>query len=189
MSEVSKSSQAFRTISEVSEELGVPQHVLRFWETKFSSIRPMKRGGNRRYYRPEDVQMLQAINKLLYVDGYTIRGVQKLIRDKGIREIAAHHGSALPVESGSNGRSAAEPIVVENAGPSRAAAPSHPSPVLEAEVTNTAKLEFEPDPSIEQPTLFMPMPQRAEPSADVVDAIAKLNRVRASIQSALEKAG
>ena len=76
-----KSAAAFRTISEVAAELGVPTHVLRFWETKFSQIRPMKRGGGRRYYRPEDITLLKKIRALLYDDGYTIKGVQKLLRD------------------------------------------------------------------------------------------------------------
>ena len=80
-----KSATAFRTISEVSDDIGVPQHVLRFWETKFPAIKPLKRGGNRRYYRPEDVQLLQAINRLLYADGYTIKGVQKLLKERGPR--------------------------------------------------------------------------------------------------------
>jgi len=78
---VSKSPGAFRTIREVSEELDVPQHVLRFWETKFNQVRPLKRGGGRRYYRPEDVDLLRRIRSLLYADGYTIRGVQKLMRE------------------------------------------------------------------------------------------------------------
>ncbi len=76
-----KSASAFRTISEVSDDLQVPQHVLRFWETKFSEVRPMKRGGNRRYYRPEDIELLRRIRDLLYSDGYTIKGVQKLLRE------------------------------------------------------------------------------------------------------------
>lgn len=76
-----KSATAYRTISEVSEALDVPQHVLRFWETKFSQVRPLKRGGGRRYYRPEDIQLLQKIQKLLYEDGYTIKGVQRLLRE------------------------------------------------------------------------------------------------------------
>ncbi|MEG3617362.1 MerR family transcriptional regulator [Magnetovibrio sp. PR-2] len=74
-----KSDQAFRTISEVAEELDLPQHVLRFWETKFHQISPMKRGGGRRYYRPEDVSLLERIKGLLHQDGYTIKGVQKLL--------------------------------------------------------------------------------------------------------------
>ena len=77
-----KSEAAFRTISEVSEDLDVPQHVLRFWESRFQTIRPLKRGGGRRYYRPEDVQLLRRIRDLLYKDGYTIRGVQKLLREQ-----------------------------------------------------------------------------------------------------------
>ncbi|BBK42385.1 hypothetical protein STVA_24050 [Allostella vacuolata] len=76
-----KSAAAFRTISEVAEELDIPQHVLRFWETKFGQIRPLKRGGGRRYYRPEDVLLLQRIRRLLYDEGYTIKGVQRLLRD------------------------------------------------------------------------------------------------------------
>jgi len=82
---VEKSADAFRTISEVADELEVPQHVLRFWETKFTQIRPMKRGGGRRYYRPEDVDLLRSIRGLLYDQGYTIKGVQKLIREGGLR--------------------------------------------------------------------------------------------------------
>lgn len=78
-----KSASAFRTISEVAAELDLPQHVLRFWETKFSVIRPMKRGGGRRYYRPEDITLLRRIGGLLYTDGYTIKGVQKLLREGG----------------------------------------------------------------------------------------------------------
>jgi len=77
-----KSEAAFRTISEVSEDLEIPQHVLRFWESKFPQIKPLKRGGGRRYYRPEDVQLLRRIRDLLYKDGYTIRGVQKLLKDQ-----------------------------------------------------------------------------------------------------------
>ncbi len=78
-----KSAAAFRTISEVAAELDLPQHVLRFWETKFNVIKPVKRGGGRRYYRPEDVALLRSIRDLLYTDGYTIKGVQKLLREGG----------------------------------------------------------------------------------------------------------
>lgn len=82
-----KSSTAFRTISEVSKELGVPQHVLRFWETKFNHINPLKRRGGRRYYRPEDVLLLRRIRDLRYNEGYTIRGVQRLFREGGVKRI------------------------------------------------------------------------------------------------------
>ena len=85
---VAKSAEAFRTISEVAAELDVPQHVLRFWESKFSQIKPMKRAGGRRYYRPADVDLLRGIRILLYSDGYTIKGVQKVLKEKGLRFVA-----------------------------------------------------------------------------------------------------
>ena len=78
---IEKSAQAFRTISEVATELDVPQHVLRFWESKFTQVRPLKRGGGRRYYRPEDIDLLRRIRSLLYDDGYTIKGVQRLLKE------------------------------------------------------------------------------------------------------------
>jgi len=84
-----KSANAFRTISEVADELGVQQHVLRFWETKFSQIKPMKRGGGRRYYRPEDVELLKLIQYHLHDKGFTIRGVQKLFREQGLKATIA----------------------------------------------------------------------------------------------------
>ncbi len=94
---VEKSPEAFRTISEVASELDVPQHVLRFWETRFSQIRPMKRAGGRRYYRPEDVDLLKGIRTLLYGEGYTIKGVQKILREKGVAHvIAIGRGEARP---------------------------------------------------------------------------------------------
>ena len=83
---VEKSASAFRTISEVADELEVPQHVLRFWETKFPQVRPLKRGGGRRYYRPEDVELLRQIRSLLYHEGYTIKGVQRLMREGSLKE-------------------------------------------------------------------------------------------------------
>src|SRR6202051_4228148 len=82
-----KSPEAFRTISEVAAELDVPQHVLRFWETKFTTIKPLKRGGGRRYYRPDDLDLLRGIRPLLYRDGLTIKGVQKILREQGPRYV------------------------------------------------------------------------------------------------------
>jgi len=79
-----KAPEAFRTISEVADEIDVPQHVLRFWESRFTQIRPMKRGGGRRFYRPEDVDLLRGVRHLLYGEGYTIRGVQRILREQGI---------------------------------------------------------------------------------------------------------
>ena len=92
-----KAAGAFRTISEVAGDLDVPQHVLRFWESKFSQVKPLKRGGGRRYYRPEDVDLLRGIRHLLYTDGYTIKGVQKLLRDHGTRSVR-DSGRALAEE-------------------------------------------------------------------------------------------
>ena len=90
-----KSPSAFRTISEVATDLDVPQHVLRFWETKFPQLKPLKRGGGRRYYRPEDVLLLQRVRDLLYRDGYTIKGVQRLLRD-GTRDTKEEAKPAAP---------------------------------------------------------------------------------------------
>jgi DNA-binding transcriptional MerR regulator len=84
-----KSPDAFRTISEVAEDLDVPQHVLRFWESRFRDIKPMKRGGGRRYYRPEDINLLRGIRHLLYGEGYTIRGVQRILREQGVKFVQA----------------------------------------------------------------------------------------------------
>src|SRR5580692_5060088 len=83
-----KSADAFRTISEVATELDVPQHVLRFWESRFAQIKPVKRAGGRRFYRPDDVDLLRGIRALLYVDGLTIRGVQKILKERGVRHVA-----------------------------------------------------------------------------------------------------
>jgi DNA-binding transcriptional MerR regulator len=90
---VTKGPQAFRTISEASDELGVPQHVLRFWETKFSFIRPMKRAGGRRFYRPHDIEILRGVRALLHDEGYTIKGVQRLHKDQGLKVLLAAGGA------------------------------------------------------------------------------------------------
>lgn len=97
-----KSSSAFRTISEVAEQLDLPQHVLRFWETKFSTVRPLKRGGGRRYYRPEDIDLIQQIRNLLYAEGYTIKGVQRLMREGQLKS----SGGAARVKARATGKSA-----------------------------------------------------------------------------------
>lgn len=120
-SKASKAPSAFRTISEVADGLGVQQHVLRFWETKFTQIRPLKRGGGRRYYRPEDVVLLEKIHHLLYTEGYTIKGVQKLLKGQG-------RGQAIAVS-----KPAAEETVVAAAAPApkaKAAAPERDRPGL-----------------------------------------------------------
>ena len=110
-----KSPEAFRTISEVAEALDVPPHVLRFWETRFAQVKPVKRGGGRRYYRPEDVELLRRIQSLLYKEGYTIKGVQRLLREArggavGVVEEGLHptDESALPAHGEAEGDEAHE---------------------------------------------------------------------------------
>jgi DNA-binding transcriptional MerR regulator len=100
-----KAPSAFRTISEVADDLRIPQHVLRFWETKFPQLKPLKRGGGRRYYRPEDIALLRRVSDLLYTQGYTIKGVQRLLREGGLDEaVAASNappaGAVEPPETG-----------------------------------------------------------------------------------------
>ena len=97
---VAKSPDAFRTISEVAEELDLPQHVLRFWETRFTQIRPLKRGGGRRLYRPDHVALLRGIKTLLYEDGMTIKGVQKVLRERGVKSVVALGRGELSGEGG-----------------------------------------------------------------------------------------
>ena len=121
-----KSPEAFRTISEVADELKVPKHVLRFWEAKFAQLKPMKRGGGRRYYRPEDVALLRGIRFLLYDDGYTIRGVQKILREQGPRFVMEQRPlpeeEARPADDDTRRRrrSCSEPGIHQAAGPWRA---------------------------------------------------------------------
>jgi DNA-binding transcriptional MerR regulator len=120
---VDKAPDAFRTISEVADDLKVPQHVLRFWESRFAQIKPMKRAGGRRYYRPDDVDLLRGIHHLLYGEGYTIRGVQRILRDQGLKFVQSvwQPGAEQPAhgpvdedsdqteESGANATGAAMP--------------------------------------------------------------------------------
>jgi len=107
-----KSASAFRTISEVADELRVQQHVLRFWESKFSQIKPLKRGGGRRYYRPEDVELLKNIYHLLYQEGYTIKGVQKLLQStRG--NLAGRIGEEAPAEQSADKKAELEAMLKE----------------------------------------------------------------------------
>jgi DNA-binding transcriptional MerR regulator len=118
-----KSAQAFRTISEVSEELDTPAHVLRFWESKFHQLNPLKRGGGRRYYRPADVALLKGIRALLYDEGLTIKGLQKVFRDRGAKYVVAVGAGAAAAPA----RDAAQDDLFEtstNAAPAEAAAPA-----------------------------------------------------------------
>jgi DNA-binding transcriptional MerR regulator len=94
-----KAPDAFRTISEVADDLDIPQHVLRFWETRFTQIKPMKRSGGRRYYRPDDVDLLRGIRRLLYGEGYTIRGVQRILKEQGIKAVQGLIEGSSPTPS------------------------------------------------------------------------------------------
>ncbi|MCK8783835.1 MerR family transcriptional regulator [Roseomonas sp. NAR14] len=113
---VRKAATAFRTISEVAEDLRIPQHVLRFWETKFPQLKPLKRGGGRRYYRPDDIALLRRISDLLYTQGYTIKGVQRLLREGGAEEGGEpdEHDLDLPLaEAGGDGLESLREILEE----------------------------------------------------------------------------
>lgn len=183
-----KSAEAFRTISEVASELDVPQHVLRFWESRFAQIKPVKRAGGRRYYRPDDIDLLKGIRALLYNDGFTIKGVQKVLKERGLRHVA---------EIGRGGKPGApEPVVIEKvvyvekpaAAPVRKARPTHlravpdtmslpffdePPPVREFPVLDAAPLAPVAAPVIE------PEPQIVEPvAAAVADGLAAEERAR-----------
>lgn len=106
-----KSPDAFRTISEVADDLDLPQHVLRFWETRFTQIKPLKRGGGRRYYRPDDVVLITGLKTLLYGQGYTIKGVQRILKEQGVRAVqAVGRGGALPAAAGAVTRSEPPPF-------------------------------------------------------------------------------
>ncbi len=126
-----KSASAFRTISEVAGELEVPQHVLRFWESKFIQVKPMKRGGGRRYYRPEDIDLLRSIRDLLYTDGYTIKGVQKLLREGGAKALAERQLPARPT---------VEPTPIDRTQAVVAPRPA-PAPAVAAEASEAAALK------------------------------------------------
>jgi DNA-binding transcriptional MerR regulator len=108
-----KAPDAFRTISEAADDLGLEQHVLRFWETRFSQIKPLKRGGGRRYYRPDDVDFLRGLKHLLHDQRYTIKGVQKIIKDQGAKAVAAiGRGQTLVAPLAANAAPAATPVIV-----------------------------------------------------------------------------
>ncbi|HAD83701.1 MAG TPA: MerR family transcriptional regulator [Brevundimonas sp.] len=110
---MAKSPKAFRTISEAADEVGAPQHVLRFWETKFDFVVPVKRAGGRRFYRPDDVMVLKAVRRLLHDEGLTIRGVQRLVQDQGLARLTAYADPAatLEIDSGDRAEAASEAAV------------------------------------------------------------------------------
>ncbi len=166
-----KSDAAFRTISEVSEDLDVPQHVLRFWESKFTQIKPLKRGGGRRYYRPEDLQLLKRIRDLLYKDGYTIRGVQKLLRDQSRGQILS--GESKPEVAPAK----AAPVVAEQ--PAEAVADPSPAPVsVPAQVPAVQpQLQLEATPRQERP-------KDSDIRTELKSLLAELEELRALLAAA-----
>lgn len=121
-----KSADAFRTISEVAQDLDLPQHVLRFWETRFSQIKPLKRGGGRRYYRPEDVELLRAIRHLLYGEGYTIKGVQRILKEHGARAVAQMALTGMAGHDVAPPQPGPEPVGREKTAPQAPPPPSGP---------------------------------------------------------------
>lgn len=132
MSSQDKSPDAFRTISEVADELDLPQHVLRFWETRFSQIKPLKRGGGRRYYRPDDVELLKGIRHLLYGEGYTIKGVQRILKEQGPRFVMqAWQGTGEGGDNLAAGSSGSEAAQEDGAAAQRIAADRLPEGVLD----------------------------------------------------------
>lgn len=162
-----KSAEAFRTISEVASELDVPQHVLRFWESRFTQIRPVKRAGGRRYYRPEDIDLLKGIRALLYGDGLTIRGVQKVLKERGLRHVA---------DLGRGELHTPEPQVIEKIVYIEKPVPvPTPKPAKKPRATHlravpdTLDLPFfdEPPPSREFPTLDAAPQPAVEPVAEL----------------------
>lgn len=184
-----KSPDAFRTISEVAEWLGVPTHVLRFWESRFTQVKPVKRAGGRRYYRPSDMALLGGIRKLLHEDGMTIRGVQKLLREQGVKHIAAlsppiDSDPALPSESadqaGSNvvsfGAGQEPKETIEDKAPAETAPTTAPDPISEPEtvghpdVAQTADtVQDSPTPDMEPDTSVVSEAPMAFPSSDTMD--------------------
>jgi DNA-binding transcriptional MerR regulator len=125
-----KAPDAFRTISEVAQELDIPQHVLRFWETRFAQIKPMKRSGGRRYYRPDDVDLLKGIRRLLYGEGYTIRGVQRILKEHGIKSVQGLADGSAAVSFGAMEETLGQAMMEE-------------TPVGEAEVEAEDDEEYE----------------------------------------------
>jgi DNA-binding transcriptional MerR regulator len=199
-----KSAEAFRTISEVALELDVPQHVLRFWESRFAQIRPVKRAGGRRYYRPEDIDLLKGIRALLYSDGFTIKGVQKVLKERGLRHVA---------EVGRGGPQQAAPqviekiVYVEKPAPVPAPVAKKPRPTHLRAVPVAISLPFfdepvaaapasEPEPVVLEPVIeAVEMPAEAERLDDVMAAedrerleelLDELTGLKARLQAARE---
>ena len=190
-----KSPDAFRTISEVAVDLDVPQHVLRFWESRFREIKPMKRGGGRRYYRPDDVSLLRGIRHLLYGEGYTIRGVQRIIREQGVKFVQA---AGHPVRTHTD----VDELIEEVEAPEAAAAEAERSrglfallPALLGDRNNEppepefSTEDLRPEPSSPSQRLVPPVPgQSAIPREDLrrlQSALHEMNECRRLLDASL----
>jgi DNA-binding transcriptional MerR regulator len=172
-----KAPDAFRTISEVADEIDVPQHVLRFWETRFQQIKPMKRGGGRRYYRPDDVDLLRGVRHLLYGEGYTIRGVQRILREQGaafVQEVW-RAGAEPPPPEFEDDKVAAE------SGDDDAADETAAAPRIEPSL-------FTPPPRVERRESVLDTPVRVEPPVSVERPPRSITvEERSKLQSALDE--
>ncbi len=176
-----KAPDAFRTISEVAREIDVPQHVLRFWESRFTQIKPLKRGGGRRYYRPDDVDLLRGVRHLLYGEGYTIRGVQRILREQGLSFVqnAWRAGVEVPPPDAMDGAAGEEEAPA-------AGADTEPSLFALAPAAGKAPAN---DPSMMQHEPATPLPQRLGISSDerlrLQSALADLTACRDLLNAAL----
>lgn len=159
-----KSPDAFRTISEVAEDLDIPQHVLRFWETRFNQIKPLKRGGGRRYYRPDDVALLKGIRRLLYGEGYTIKGLQRILKEQGPRHVQAI-GRGAPIGA----MSGAAPV----------AAPGSPA---------AAQGGFADGPTERQESYRQPVPEGLDDVSILTAVMRELGECRRILEQALQPA-
>lgn len=199
-----KAPDAFRTISEVAEDLDIPQHVLRFWETRFAQIKPMKRSGGRRYYRPDDVDLLRGIRRLLYGEGYTIRGVQRILKEQGVKAVQAlaSDGATLqprtpavprepPADAPVFAHDDAE-LLIENQEPDETEfedqEPEAPAPVLQERreplVIRPAPPPFSPPPTVETAAAFDERRQRDH--TQIAQVLQKLLDCRRILDQALE---
>ena len=191
-----KAPDAFRTISEVADEIDVPQHVLRFWESRFPQIRPMKRGGGRRYYRPDDVDLLRGVRHLLYGEGYTIRGVQRILREQGVtfvQSVWSTSAGALPPGSDEDEEieQDAETPVAPRAEPNlfAVAAPRAPEPAPHSEGRREPTIvpplsPEQPSPPV-QPAQLSSVPAAPAPPASAPGAVSAADRRK--LQVALDE--
>jgi DNA-binding transcriptional MerR regulator len=192
---VEKAPDAFRTISEVADDLDVPQHVLRFWETRFAQIRPMKRGGGRRYYRPDDVNLLRGIRHLLYGQGYTIRGVQRLLKDNGVKFVQGVW-RADPPEAGDGAAALAHgalaPIEPDGLDDETSGVEEPDIPAEEDDILETSPLPDEPRPvsAPQPPRVIETVVQRpgltGEQRQSLADALHELEACRQLLEAALK---